>query len=93
MSDRVLFISGRCDHCKKILVGIQQHSFLKPLFKIVNVDSQPYPNYVKTVPSILINGQIISGQTVFEYFGKLVEGKKSQEERVSEGQAKESGAV
>jgi hypothetical protein len=90
MSDRVLFISGRCDHCKKILVGIQQHSFLKPLFKIVNVDSQPYPNYVKTVPSILINGQIISGQTVFEYFGKLVEGKKSQEERVSEGQAKES---
>ena len=22
MSDRVLFISGRCEHCKKILIGI-----------------------------------------------------------------------
>jgi hypothetical protein len=90
MSDRVLFVSGRCEHCKKILVGIQQHSFLKPLFKVVNVDVQPYPNYVKTVPSILINGQVISGQTVFEYFGKLVEGKKSQEERVESEQTKES---
>jgi len=85
MSDRVLFVSGRCEYCKKILIGIQQHSFLKPLFKVVNVDTQPYPNYVKTVPSILINSQVISGQTVFEYFGKLVEGKKSQEERVEGG--------
>ena len=81
MSDRVLFISGRCEHCKKILIGIQQHSFLKPLFRVVNVDTQPYPNYVKSVPSILINSQVISGQTVFEYFGKLVESKMEQEKR------------
>ena len=90
MSDRVLFISGRCDHCKKILVGIQQHAFLKPLFNVVNVDVQPYPNYVKSVPSILINNQVISGQTVFEYFGKLVEGKKAQEQRIQENQTNES---
>lgn len=90
MSDRVLFISGRCEHCKKILMGIQQHSFLKPLFKIVNVDTQPYPNYVKSVPSILINSQVISGQNVFEYFGKLVEGKKAQEQRVQNNQSNES---
>lgn len=90
MSDRVLFISGRCEHCKKILVGIQQYSFLKPLFKVVNVDVQPYPNYIKTVPSILINNQVISGQTVFEYFGKLVEGKKAQEVRVETDKMNES---
>ena len=90
MSDRVLFISGRCEHCKKILTGIQQYSFLKPLFNIVNVDTQPYPNYVKSVPSILINNQVISGQTVFEYFGKLVEGKKAQEQRVQNNETNES---
>ena len=90
MSDRVLFISGRCEHCKKILIGIQQHSFLKPLFRVVNVDTQPYPNYVKSVPSILINNQVISGQTVFEYFGKLVEGKKAQEQRLQNNQTNES---
>lgn len=90
MSDRVLFISGRCEHCKKILIGIQQHSFLKPLFRVVNVDVQPYPNYVKSVPSILINSQVISGQTVFEYFGKLVEGKKAQEQRIQNNQTNSS---
>ena len=59
MSERVLFISGRCDHSKKILVGISQYEFLKSLFKVINVDTQPFPNYIKTVPSILINGQVI----------------------------------
>ena len=82
MSDRVLFISGRCPYSKKILVGIQQYPFLKSLFTVVNIDSQPYPNYVKEVPAILIQNQVITGDKVFEYFGKLVEGKKAQEERV-----------
>ena len=90
MSDRVLFISGRCPHSKKVLIGIQQYPFLKPLFKIVNIDTQPYPNYIKSIPSILINNQVITGDTVFEYFGKLVEGKKSQEQRVEEGNMNES---
>ena len=90
MSDRVLFISGRCEHSKKILIGIQQYSFLKSLFKVVNIDTQPYPNYVKSVPSILIHNQVITGEKVFEYFGKLVEGKKAQEERANEGKQNES---
>ena len=79
MSDKVLFISGRCEYCKKILLGIQQHPFLKPLFKVVNVDVQPYPNYVKSVPSILIYNQVISGETVFEYFGNVANTKQDVE--------------
>ena len=90
MSDRVLFISGRCQHSKKVLIGIKQHPFLKSLFKVVNIDTQPYPNYLKTVPAILIQNQVVTGEKVFEYFGKLVEGKKSQEERVNQGNQNES---
>ena len=90
MSDRVLFVSGRCPHSKKVLIGIQQYPFLKPLFKVVNIDAQPYPNYVKSIPAILINNQVITGQTVFEYFGKLVEGKEAQEARAKQGQQTES---
>ena len=90
MSDRVLFISGRCQHSKKVLIGIKQHPFLKSLFKVVNIDTQPYPNYIKSVPSILIHNQVITGEKVFEYFGKLVEGKKAQEERANEGKQNES---
>tara|TARA_B100001094_G_scaffold171276_1_gene165625 strand:- start:5661 stop:6242 length:582 start_codon:yes stop_codon:yes gene_type:complete len=90
MSNRVLFISARCPHSKKILVGIQQYPFLKDLFKIVNIDREPYPNYIKTVPSILINNQVVTGNSVFEYFGKLVDGKKEQEERESTNQLNDS---
>ena len=84
MSEKVLFISGRCQHSRKILIGIQQYEFMKSLFKIINIDTQPYPNYIKTVPSLLINGQIIIGETLFQYFGKLVEGKESQEKRMKQ---------
>jgi len=90
MSERLLFISGRCPHSKKILIGIQQYPFLKPLFKVTNIDTQPYPNYVKSVPSIMINNQVITGDTVFEYFGKLVEGKKAQEDRSDSNQTTSS---
>lgn len=81
MANRVLFISGRCPHSKKLLLGVQEYSFLKSLFKIVNVDTQPFPNYIKTVPAILINNQVVTGDKVFEYFGKLVESKIEQEKR------------
>jgi len=90
MSDRVLFVSGRCPHSKKVLVGIKQYPFLKPLFKVVNIDTQPYPNYVKSIPCILIQNQLVTGEKVFEYFGKLVEGKKAQEERVETNEQTES---
>ena len=72
MSERVLFISGRCEYSKQLLIGIQQYKFMKPLFKIINIDRQAYPNYIKTVPSLLINGQIISCESLFQYFCKLV---------------------
>jgi hypothetical protein len=81
MSNRVLFISGRCPHSKKILVGIHQHTFLKDIFQIINIDTHPYPNFIKTVPCILINNQVVSGNRVFEYLGKIVEAKMEQEER------------
>lgn len=85
MNDRVLFISGRCPHSTDILKGIRQHLFLKDIFKIINVDTHPYPNYVKSVPSILVKNRVVSGQQVFEYLGKIVESKLDQEKRESQG--------
>jgi len=62
---------------------------LKDIFQIVNVDVSPYPNYIKTVPCILINNQVVAGDRVFEYFGKIVESKMAQEERDQEGKLQE----
>uniref|UniRef100_A0A6C0F7D6 Glutaredoxin domain-containing protein n=1 Tax=viral metagenome TaxID=1070528 RepID=A0A6C0F7D6_9ZZZZ len=85
MNNRVLFISGRCPHSKKILLGIQQHIFLKSIFQIVNIDVTPFPNYIKSVPCILVSNKVISGNNVFEYLGKIVDSKLAQEKREKQG--------
>jgi hypothetical protein len=90
MSNRVLFISGRCPHSKKILLGIRQHPFLKDIFQILNIDTHPYPNYIKTVPCILVNNQVVSGNRVFEYLGKIVEAKVDQEGREKDNELTET---
>jgi len=90
MANRVMFISGRCPHSKQVLLGIHQHVFLKDIFQIINIDTHPYPNYIKTVPCILVNNQVVTGTRVFEYLGKIVEAKMAQEERESVNQLKES---
>ena len=90
MSEKILFISGRCPHSKKILLGIQQYRFLKDIFRIINIDKQPYPNYVKSVPCLLVNSQLVTGETVFEYFGRLVE-EKNKQEALSQTNTENSG--
>ena len=89
MSEKNLFISSRCQYSKKILIGIQQYDFMRNLFNIINVDKQPFPNYIQTVPSLLMNGQIISGDTLFEYLGKIVEEKKQHDLRIQNNQLQE----
>lgn len=86
MSEKVLFVSSRCKYSKKILVGIQQYDFMRNLFNIVNIDKQSFPNYIQSVPSLLINGQVISGDTLFEYLGKIVEEKKQHDSRIKNNQ-------
>lgn len=73
---RNLYISARCDHCIHVLKGVHQYSFLKELFNIINVDTTPFPQNITSVPCISIQDQLIYGNMVFEYLGKLVEGKE-----------------
>jgi len=79
MSQRTLYISGRCEHSKKILLGIKQHMFLKDIFTIVNIDTMAFPNYIKSVPSLVINDKLIVGENVFNYFGRIVDEKMKKE--------------
>lgn len=75
--NRNLYISARCEHCINILKGIKQYPFLKEIFNIINIDNTPFPQNITSVPSIDIDGQLITGQTVFEYLAKLVDSKNN----------------
>ncbi len=73
MSDRIIYISRVCPHCKKLLIGIHKYAFLKNQFKIVDVTTQQYPDYIETVPTLVANQQMIKNEDVFGYMNNLVE--------------------
>ena len=59
MSDRIIYISRACPHCKKLLIGLHRYEFLKNQFQIIDVQTQQYPDYIETVPTLVANQQMI----------------------------------
>lgn len=68
-----IYISSHCAHCKDLLIGIQKYDFLSSQFKIINIDLGQYPDYIQVVPSLVLNGQLVTGQSIFKYFSELVD--------------------
>ena len=73
MSNRVIYISRNCPHSKKLLIGIHKYDFLRSQFQIVDVGSQQYPDYIKSVPTLVIGQNMIKGDDVFGYMNHMVE--------------------
>lgn len=73
MSDRIIYISRACPHCKKLLIGLHRYEFLKNQFQIIDVQTQQYPDYIETVPTLVANQQMIKNDDVFGYMNNLVE--------------------
>jgi hypothetical protein len=67
MSERKIFISKRCDHCIRLIVGLSKHDLLR-YFDIVNIDTlSNLPPFITSVPTLFHNGQITSGEKLFDY--------------------------
>tara|TARA_Y100001958_G_C21247641_1_gene579241 strand:+ start:7346 stop:7921 length:576 start_codon:yes stop_codon:yes gene_type:complete len=79
-----IYISSHCSHCKDLLIGIQKYDFLSSQFKIINVDLGQYPDYIQLVPSLVLNGQLITGQSIFKYFSELVDSYHQQNSQTQE---------
>ena len=70
----VLFYSTRCPHSNKVLDVIEKNG-METKFNKINVDfTDDIPNFVTTVPTILVDKSTkISGQVVFEWLQKQTE--------------------
>ena len=67
MSERKIFISKRCGHSIKLIVGLSKHDLLK-YFDVVNIDTMSnLPSFITSVPTLFHNGQITSGEQLFDY--------------------------
>ena len=73
MNTRTIYISRSCPHCKKLLIGIYKYDFLKSQFQIIDVSTQQYPDYIDTVPTLVIEQKMIKNDDVFGYMNNMVE--------------------
>jgi hypothetical protein len=73
MSQRNLFISRKCPHCKRLLIGIHKYDFLRSQFYIIDIETNQFPDYVQTVPTLVVDQHMIKNDDVFGYLNNMVE--------------------
>ena len=73
MSQRNLFISRNCPHCKRLLIGIHKYDFLRSQFHIIDVATQQFPDYVQSVPTLVVDQNMIRNDDVFGYLNNMVD--------------------
>jgi hypothetical protein len=73
MSANIIYISRRCNNCQELLILIHKNTELRNLFKITDIDTNPYPQYLKVVPTMVVNDSIILGEELFKYINILID--------------------
>tara|TARA_B110000902_G_C14122308_1_gene518679 strand:+ start:71 stop:679 length:609 start_codon:yes stop_codon:yes gene_type:complete len=68
-----LYISRRCQHCHELLIFIHKNKDkLKQLFTIIDIDTAPFPSYIKSVPLLNYNNNIILGKDIKEQINMYI---------------------
>lgn len=78
MSFPQLYISKRCPHCRKLLIILKEHPELRGNFKITCIDNEPFPNVIKSVPSMIINNEILTSKEIFQNIQESLDQNKQQ---------------
>ena len=73
MTQRNLYISRNCPHCKKLLIGLHKYEFLRPNFYIIDIETQQFPDYIQSVPTLVVDQSMIKNDDVFGYLNNMVE--------------------
>ena len=56
-----IYISKNCPHCKQLLILFSENKYLIPYFNIMDIETNPYPQSVTSVPTLIKDGQVYSG--------------------------------
>ena len=73
MTAKIIYISRRCSNCQELLILIHKNAELRNLFKFVDIDTNPYPQFLKVVPTMQIEDSIILGEELFKYINIILD--------------------
>ena len=81
----IIYISKRCSHCRKLLMMLQERPYLKGHYQITSIDDSPFPKEIKSVPCMIIEGQLVNAKELFAYILSSDQ-QGSQEQSYSQAQ-------
>ena len=61
-----LYISKQCQHCTQLLILLKQNPNLQPYFNVKPIETNPYPESLKVVPTLVKDGQLFTGNSLNE---------------------------
>ena len=61
----IIYLSKRCEHCLTLIDILRGRDDLNGNYKLVMIDDEPFPNYVKAVPCM------VSGEELFNKYTDL----------------------
>ena len=61
----IIYISKRCPYCRKLLLLLQNKPELKGSIQITCIDDEPFPKIIKSVPSMISNGELWTADELF----------------------------
>ena len=62
----IIYISKRCPHCRRLLLLLQSKPDLIGSIQITCIDDEPFPNIIKTVPTMISDGQLFNAKQIFD---------------------------
>jgi hypothetical protein len=68
-----IYISRRCKNCQELLIIIHQHKELYNIFSIIDIDTNPYPNFLQVVPTMVHENSLFNGDELFKYLHILID--------------------
>jgi hypothetical protein len=75
-----IYISRRSQPCHELLIKIHQNKHLFN-FNIIDIDTNPYPNIIKSVPCLITsNNEIMPGNELFKYIDHMININKNQKQ-------------
>jgi len=60
-----IYISKKCDHCKKLLVVFYNNKHLIPYFNIIDIQGVSVPNYIQSVPTLVYNSELYYDERMY----------------------------
>ena len=84
----IIYISKRCPHCRRLLLLLQNKPELKGSIQISSIDDEPFPKIIKSVPSMISNGELWSTD---ELFAALEKGGNPQQQPQDQQQPQGGG--